>query len=126
MATLKDLNIKEVVTLFEIIERTLEDGPGSNPAHGVEDPINRVFSSDSLWASRDSAIERLEELALTRVSQGFSEPNFSNREQTKVTDRGTDAQKCFYYRGSIKELAVDRSEIEDEGSCLRYEGRVIL
>jgi len=110
---------KSVATLYEVHTVSWEDGPASQPAHGVDDPINVVDGIDTIFTTELAADERVFCLQRQKGEEGYT-PKFVTTDLFAEQTNGSN-----YFRAYSKRLEIDVQEIQETSEGLLYQGRKI-
>ena len=127
MITAEELQIREVVKLYELEEDSYRESAGGTALScGCSEPVDCRERVHGLFAKKDRAIQKLDSLVEQRTREGYSRPNCIGGEQTRV-ERGKEGEdnKIFCTSIIINILEVDRREISEKEGKLKYQGVLI-
>ncbi len=122
MVIITDLELRQVVKLYELVECSYQETAGGLLAHGVSLPVNKREEVHALFAKEHSAKRGLDLLVEQRITEGYSRPSYAGAEQTKK-DFFLDSELCISMR--IQAIDVDRIKITEHNGKIVYLGREI-
>ena len=123
MALIKELEVREVVRLYQLIEDSY--GEASRLlCHGISEPVGREEKIHGLFVREDRAKQRLDSLVKQRIQEGYSRPNYVGGEQTRV-EQTEENNKIFCTSIKIRSIEVDKQDLIETPKGLRYKGILV-